>query len=210
MSESSLRERMVLLGKSLFDRGYVHGSSGNLSARLDDGFLVTPTNSCLGLLDPARIAKVDFSGAHLSGDKPSKEAFLHLGVYETRPEAEAVAHSHSTHSVALSCLEHETVEDVLPPVTAYAVMKVGKLPLLPYYRPGDRALAEAVKEISAKHSALLLAHHGPVVAGKSLEDAVWSLEELEETAKLVFLLEGRPHARLTVEQIRDLNEVFPS
>lgn len=210
MSEAALREKLALFGKSLFDRGYVHGSSGNLSLRLDDGFLVTPTNSCLGMLDPARISKLDEQGRHLSGDPASKEAFLHLGVYRMRGDARAVAHSHSTHSVALSCQEHAVAEDVLPPITAYAVMKIGKLPLLPYYRPGDKALAEAVREASAAHKAVLLANHGPVVAGSSLEDAVWSLEELEESAKLLFLLEGKPYRGLTPQQVAGLNEAFPS
>ncbi|MET4805079.1 3-oxo-tetronate 4-phosphate decarboxylase [Limibacillus sp. MBR-115] len=210
MTESLLRERMAIFGKSLYDRGYLHGSSGNLSVRLEDGFLVTPTNSCLGFLDPGAIAKLDLSGRHLSGDKPSKEAFLHVSVYQARSNSQAVVHSHSTHSVALSCLQAADPTDLLPPITAYGVMKIGKLPLVPYYRPGDPALAAAVQETATDHSAVLLANHGPVVAGRSLEDAIWALEELEETAKLHFLLEGRPTRLLTAAQIGELNRVFPS
>lgn len=210
MTETRLRERIALFGKSLYDRGYVHGSSGNISVRLEEGFLVTPTNSCLGMLDPAAIAKLDAKGHHLSGDKASKEAFLHLGIYAARPESRAVVHSHSTHSVALSCLENGDPGDWLPPITAYAVMKIGKLALVPYYRPGDPDLAAAVRETAGAHSAVLLANHGPVVAGKTLEEATWSLEELEETAKLHFLLQGHRRRLLTAEQIGELNRVFAS
>lgn len=210
MTESKLREKMALFGKSLFDRGYLHGSSGNISVRLEDGFLVTPTNSCLGFLNPGAIAKLDPSGQHLSGEEPSKEAFLHLGVYQARPGSQAVVHSHSTHAVALSCLEEADPTDLLPPITAYGVMKVGKLPLIPYYRPGDPELAAAVRETATDHSAVLLANHGPVVAGRSLEDATWALEELEETAKLHFLLENRSARLLTAEQIGELNRAFAS
>jgi len=209
-SESQLRERIALHGKSLFERGYGCGSSGNISVRLEDGILVTPTNSSLGRLDPARISRLDWQGRLLSGDKPSKEAFLHLAMYQERPEERAVVHLHATHSVAVSCLAEIDPEDVLPPITAYYVMRVGKLPLLPYYRPGDMALAEAVRAAAREHRAMLLANHGPVVAGKDLDSAVYAAEELEETARLFLLLRGERTRFLTAEQVADLRQHFPS
>jgi 3-dehydro-4-phosphotetronate decarboxylase len=206
-TESALREQLVMFGQSLYARGFAHGSSGNLSARLPDGLLVTPTNSCLGRLDPARISKVSLDGTPLSGDAPSKEAFLHLAMYQERPLAQGIVHLHCTHCVALSCLASFTD---LPPITAYYVMRIRQLAQVPYYRPGDRALAEAVREKAKKHHAILLANHGPVVAGKSLEDAVYNAEELEETAKLYLLLEGRRARFLDAAQIADLEKHFPS
>jgi ribulose-5-phosphate 4-epimerase/fuculose-1-phosphate aldolase len=196
MSESTLREQICLLGRSLFDRGLTAGSSGNLSARLEDGFLITPTNACLGRLDPARISKVDFHGRVISGDKPSKEAFLHLAMFEERPAAGAVVHLHSTHAVAVSVIDGLDPEWPIPPITAYYVMKVGRLMLLPYYPPGDLALAGAVREVAGRHHAVLLANHGPVVAGADLETAVYAVEELEETAKLYLMLRRENKLRL--------------
>ncbi len=210
MTESQLREQLVMFGQSLYQRGYAHGSSGNLSARLPDGLLVTPTNSCLGRLDPARISKLDPEGRHVSGDAPSKEGFLHLAMYQERPSEQGIVHLHCTHCVALSCLDHERPDDLLPPITAYYVMRIRRLPLVPYFRPGDRALAEAVREKAQKHHAVLLANHGPVVAGKSLEDAVYNAEEMEETAKLFFLLQGQRTRLLDAAKIADLEAHFPS
>jgi ribulose-5-phosphate 4-epimerase/fuculose-1-phosphate aldolase len=210
MSESTLRDQLVERGKSLYDRGYAHGSSGNLSAKVDGGILITPTGSSLGRLDPAKISKVDEAGKHVSGDPPSKESFLHLAMYAERPTARAIVHLHCTCAVAVSCLVHENPRDVLPPLTAYFVMRVGKLPLIPYYRPGDRALAEAVRAEARQHRAVLLANHGPVVAGKSLDDAIDSAEELEATAKLVLMLGERPSRPLDAAQVADLEAAFPS
>jgi ribulose-5-phosphate 4-epimerase/fuculose-1-phosphate aldolase len=210
MSETTLRDQLVERGRSLYDRGYAHGSSGNLSARVDGGILITPTGSSLGRLDPARISKVDDAGKHLSGDPPSKESFLHLAMYAERPSARAIVHLHCTCAVAVSCLVHENPRDVLPPLTAYYVMRVGKLPLVPYYRPGDRALAEAVRAEARQHRAVLLANHGPVVSGKSLDEAVDSAEELEATAKLVLTLGERRTRPLDAAQVSDLEAAFPS
>ena len=204
MNESRQREQIALFGKSLFDRGLTMGSSGNISVRLDDGWLLTPTNSCLGRLDPAAIARLDDDGNLLSGEPPSKESFLHRAVYAERAGAGAVVHLHSTHSVAVSCLPEVDPRDVLPPLTAYYVMRVGTLPLVPYYPPGDETLAEAVRGLAGRHSAVLLANHGPVVAGKTLEAAVYATEELEETAKLYLLLHGRNPRCLTPEQVAQL------
>ncbi len=208
MTETKLRDRIAELGKSIFDRGMTAGSSGNISVQLDDGWLLTPTNSCLGRLDPARISKLAPDGRHIGGDPPSKELFLHGAMYQMRATARAIVHLHSTHSVAVSCLPGVDPEDVLPPLTAYYVMKIGRLPLIPYYRPGDTKLGEAIRSYAAKSHAVLLANHGPVVAGKSLEDAVYATEELEETAKLYLLLHGRNPRCLTEAQIAELRETF--
>jgi ribulose-5-phosphate 4-epimerase/fuculose-1-phosphate aldolase len=210
MTETKLRDKIAELGKSLFERGMSAGSSGNISVRLDDGWLLTPTNSCLGRLEPARIAKLGPDGRHVSGDAPSKELFLHGAMYQARASAKAIVHLHSTHSVAVSCLPEVDPHDVLPPLTAYYVMKVGRLPLVPYYRPGDERLGAAIRGYAAKSHALLLANHGPIVAGTSLEDAVYAMEELEETAKLYLLLHGRNPRWLTEDQIAELEAAFPS
>lgn len=209
-AETTARDRIALMGKSLFDRGYGCGSSGNISVRLEDGILISPTNSSLGRLDPARISKVGLDGSVLGGDKPSKEAFLHLAMYGERPEMTSVVHLHSTHSVAVSTLEELDPEDLLPPITAYYVMRVGRLPLVPYFPPGDAGLAEAVRKVAKHAHAMLLANHGPVVAGKSLDDAVYAAEELEETAKLYLMLRGEKTRFLTQAQVTELRIRFPT
>lgn len=210
MSDTALRDRIAKLGKSIFDRGLTAGSSGNISMRTDDGWLMTPTGSSLGDLDPAKISKLDQNGGHVGGDAPTKESFLHIAMYEQRPKAGAVVHLHSVHSVAVSCLSTINPADVLPPLTAYYVMRVGTLPLVPYFAPGDLDLARAVREMASDHHAVLLANHGPVVAGTSLEDAVYATEELEETAKLYLLLRDLPTRPLTPDQIADLKKRFPT
>lgn len=209
MSESKLRDEIAWFGKSMFDRGLTGGSSGNISVRIDGGWLMTPTGSSLGNLDPAKISKLDEAGQLVSGDPPTKEHFLHRAMYEERHGAGAIVHLHSTHSVAVSCLPDVDPANALPPLTAYYVMKIGKLPLVPYYRPGDEALGDAIRGLAGKHSAVLLANHGPVVAGKSLEAAVYATEELEETAKLHLLLQGHNPRVLTKEQIEELERTFP-
>ena len=210
MSEASLREEICAFGKSLFDRGLTFGSAGNISARVSDGWLMTPTNSSLGRLDPAALSKVDEHGQLISGDKPSKEYFLHLSMYAERPNAGAIVHLHSTHSVAVSVLADLDPEDPIPPITAYYVMRIGRLALVPYYAPGDIALADAVRNVAGRHHAVLLANHGPVVAGKDLETAVYATEELEETAKLYLLLRGEKTRLLSPEQVRELQQKHPS
>jgi ribulose-5-phosphate 4-epimerase/fuculose-1-phosphate aldolase len=210
MTESELREALVVRGRSLYDRGYAHGSSGNLSVRVDGAILVTPTGSSLGRLDPARIAKVASDGTPLGGDPPSKEAFLHLAMYSSRPAAKAIVHLHCTCAVAVSCLVHADPRNVLPPLTAYHVMRVGRLPLIPYFRPGDRALAKAVGDAAITCRAVLLANHGPVVSGDSLDDAIDSAEELEQTARLSVMLTGRELQPLSAAQVADLESAFVS
>ena len=209
MSDTKIREEICRLGRSLFERGLTPGSSGNISARLDDGsWLVTPTNASLGFLDPARLSRLDAGGRLLSGDAPTKEVPLHAALYQTRATARAVAHLHSTHSVALSMLPEIDPRAVLPPMTAYYLMKCGATALVPYYRPGDPAVADAIKGLAGKYSSVLLANHGPVVAGDTLEAAVFAMEELEETAKLYLLLRGLNPRHLSPQQIADLVEVF--
>lgn len=208
MSESKARETIARLAQSLFARGYTVGSSGNISARVDEGILITPTNSCFGFLDPARISKLDAAGKHVGGDAPSKEIFLHQAFYETRKEARAVVHLHSTHATALSCLPDIDPDDCVPPLTPYVVMRVGRVKLVPYVRPGDPAMGDLIRALGGKYAAVLLANHGPVVSAKDIESAVFASEELEETAKLVLLLRGQNARRLTEAQIEELVRVF--
>lgn len=209
MPETKQREDIARLAKSLFDRGLTFGASGNISVRLEDGWLMTPTGASMGAIDPARISRLDLAGNLISGDRPTKESTLHMAMYRQRPRAGAIVHLHSTHSVAVSCLHHIDPQNVLPPLTAYYVMRVGRLPLVPYFAPGDVNLARAVEELASDHHAVLLANHGPVVAGKSLEDAVYATEELEETAKLFLALNGMRTRPLTPDQVRDLEKRFP-
>ncbi|MCF3641217.1 aldolase [Rhizobium sp. TRM95111] len=203
--ETRTRDAIVAVGKSLFERGLTFGSTGNISVRLSTGeMLMTPTNASLGALDPARLSRFSAEGVHTAGDTPTKEAFLHQCMYCKRPEHAAVVHLHSTHSVAVSILADVDPEDALPPLTAYYVMRVGALPLVPYFPPGDTALAEAVALKAEKSHAVLLANHGPVVAGRTLADAQYATEELEETAKLFLLLRGSAIRPLSDEQRRAL------
>ena len=208
MTEARVRDEMCAFGRSLFDRGLTSGASGNLSARLDDGFLFTPTGASLGALDPARLSRLDAAGALVSGDPPSKEAFLHRGMYEGRPAARAIVHLHSTHATAVSCLAGLPPADCIPPLTPYFVMKIGRLPLVPYHRPGDPKLGDVIRGLAGKHSSVLLANHGPVVSGKTLDAAVYAVEELEETARLFLLLRGQRTRVLDDAQIAELKTVF--
>jgi 3-dehydro-4-phosphotetronate decarboxylase len=203
--ESRLREEICRFGHSLFERGLTAGSSGNISVRLSEGgWLTTPTNSSLGFLDPARLSHLDADGRLISGNEPTKELPLHAALYETRGDAGAIVHLHSTHSVAVSMLPDVDPADALPPMTAYHVMRVGRTALVPYYRPGDPAVADAIRGLAGKYTSVLLANHGPVVAAKGLEAAVYATEELEETAKLRLLLHGMNPRLLSREQVRDL------
>ena len=207
--ENWARDEICRVGASLFLRGLTFGSTGNISLRLPDGgWLMTPTNASLGELDPTRLSKFDACGRFLAGDKPTKEAFLHFSMYRERADAQAVVHLHSTHSVAVSILDGVNPDDVLPPLTAYFVMRVGRLPLVPYFPPGDESLAKAVEKLAGEHHAVLLANHGPVVAGSSLANAQYATEELEETAKLFLMLKSLPTRPLTPEQVADLRERY--
>src|ERR1700683_1621289 len=209
MSETKIREEICRLGRSLFERGLTPGSSGNISVKLDDGgWLVTPTNASLGFLEPARLSRLDATGRLLSGDTPTKEVPLHSALYETRRAARAVVHLHSTHSVALSMLPEIDPRAALPPMTAYYLMKCGSTALVPYYRPGDPAVADAIKGLAGKYSSVLLANHGPVVSGESLEAAVFAIEGVGEPTNLSLLLRGLNPRHLTPAQVTDLSKTF--
>jgi ribulose-5-phosphate 4-epimerase/fuculose-1-phosphate aldolase len=208
--EAAAREELALLAKSLFDRGYSVGTAGNISVRLADGYLMTPTNSCLGRLDPGRISKLAPDWSHVSGDKPSKEVFLHRAVLTAPPEAGAVVHLHSTHATAISCIAPEGGDAEIPPLTPYFVMRIGRvLPCVAYHRPGDPTMEPAVHAAALAAKAMLLANHGPVVSGATLAEAVHASEELEEAARLALLLREVPGVRrLTPAQVDDLLRTF--
>lgn len=202
MSESALREQICLLAKSLFDRGLTHGSTGNISARTEDGgLLVSPTGTSFGRLDPTRLSRFDAGGRLIDGDPPTKEMPLHSAFYDTRSSAGAVVHLHSCHSVAWSMMPDVDEDDFLPPLTPYAIMKLGRVKLLPFFLPGDPAMGEAVRGLAGKRSAVMLANHGAVVAGKDVEAACNAIEELEETARLAMMLRGVEARGLTEAQV---------
>ena len=210
MNDRELREAIVSHAASLFARGLSPGTSGNISVRTDEGFLMTPTGASFGELDASRLSCLDVDGRHLDGDPPTKEAFLHTAMYAERPEARAIVHLHSTYAVAVACLADVDRDDVLPPLTPYYVMRVGRLPLVRYAAPGDRSLADAVRDGARKSHALLLANHGPIVAGRSLDAAASAAEEIEETAKLVLLLADRPARPLSADEVEELRQRFGS
>lgn len=202
MTETKLREEMCRLAESLYNRGLTHGSTGNISARTEDGgLLVSPTGTSFGRLDPARLSRFDSDGRFIEGDQPTKEMPLHTAFYETRSAAGAVVHLHSCHSVALSLLPDVDEENFLPPLTPYAIMQLGRVKLLPFFLPGDPAMGDAVRGLAGKRSAVMLANHGPVVAGKTVEAACNAIEELEATAKLALMMRGLPARALSPEQI---------
>jgi 3-dehydro-4-phosphotetronate decarboxylase len=205
MTESHLREQICVLARSLFDRGLTHGSTGNISARTEDGgLLVSPTGTSFGRLDPGRLSRFDAKGMLISGDKPTKEMPLHSAFYDTRSTAGAVVHLHSCHSVALSMMPEVDADNFLPPLTPYAIMKLGKVKLLPFFLPGDPNMGDAVRGLAGKRSAIMLANHGPVVAGKDVEAACNAIEELEETARLALLLRGSDANILSEDQVRTI------
>ena len=208
-SEAGLREQICLLAKSMFDRGLTGGSTGNISARTDDGgLLVSPTGTSFGRLDPGRLSRFDASGHLIEGDKPTKEMPLHTAFYETRSTAGAVVHLHSCHSVALSMMPDANDDNFLPPLTPYGLMKLGKVKLLPFFLPGDPAMGEAVRGLAGKRSAVMLANHGPVVAGKDVEAACNAIEELEDTARLAMMTRGMNPRMLTEADQRRLITKF--
>ena len=210
MTTGSLREEIVWWGRSLFERGLTSGTSGNISVRCEDGFLVTPTNACLGRLDPERISLLDADWRHVEGDKPTKEIALHRPFYAARPQTAAVVHLHSTYSTALSCLTGIDASDALRALTPYVVMKIGVVRVLPYARPGSDVLEPQILEAAAGGAGLLLGNHGPIVSGRTLQDAVSALEEMEEAAKLSFLLRDFPVRYLSADELSELHTVFGS
>lgn len=209
MTETRLRERICLLAKSMFDRGLTGGSTGNISARTDDGgLLVSPTGTSFGRLDPGRLSRFDAAGMLIDGDPPTKEMALHTAFYDTRSTAGAVVHLHSCHSVALSMMPDADADDFLPPLTPYGIMKLGKVRLLPFFLPGDPAMGEAVRGLAGRRSAVMLANHGPVVAGRDVEAACNAVEELEDTARLAMLTRGHAPRGLTPDQVRAVVSKF--
>lgn len=209
MTETQLREQICLLAKSMFDRGLTGGSTGNISARTEDGgLLVSPTGTSFGRLDPARLSRFDVTGQLIDGDQPTKEMPLHTAFYDTRSTAGAVVHLHACHSVALSMMPDVNEDNFLPPLTPYAIMKLGKVKLLPFYMPGDPAMGEAVRGLAGKRTAVMLANHGPVVAGKDIEAACNAIEELEDTARLAMMMHGFDAKALSPEQVQDLVTKF--
>ena len=207
--DSALREQICVLAKSLFDRGLTHGSTGNLSERTSDGgLLVSPMGTSFGRLDPACLSLFDAHGTHVSGDQPTKEMPLHTAFYDTRSTAGAVVHLHSCHSVALSMIPGADTDNFLPPLTPYGIMKLGKVTLLPFFLPGDPAMGAAVRGLAGKRSAVMLANHGPVVAGKDVEAACNAIEELEDTARLALMTRGLSPQGLSDSQVRDVVTKF--
>lgn len=207
--ESQLREQICLLAKSMFDRGLTGGSTGNISARTEDGgLLVSPTGTSFGRLDPGRLSRFDATGSHIDGDKPTKEMPLHSAFYDPRSSAGAVVHLHSCHSVALSMMPDVDPDNFLPPLTPYGIMKLGKVKLLPFYLPGDPAMGDAVRGLAGKRTAVMLANHGPVVAGRDIEAACNAIEELEDTARLAMMTRGMQPRGLTEDQVQALVTKF--
>ena len=209
MTENQLREQLCELAKSMFDRGLTGGSTGNISARTDDGgLLVSPTGTSFGRLDPGRLSRFDAQCKHIDGDKPTKEMPLHTAFYDTRSTAGAVVHLHSCHSVALSMMPDANEDNFLPPLTPYGIMKLGRVKLLPFFLPGDPAMGEAVRGLAGKRSAVMLANHGPVVAGKDIEAACNAIEELEDSARLAMLTRGCNPRALSEAQVQALITKF--
>ncbi|WP_417811804.1 3-oxo-tetronate 4-phosphate decarboxylase [Thalassospira alkalitolerans] len=206
--ERKSRDELAYLCRSLFERGFSVGTAGNVSVRLSDGILMTPTNVRLGDLDPDCISKLDFDGRHVAGDKPTKEVFLHQAFYDTRPDAGAVVHLHSTWATALSCLADIDPDDCVPPLTPYVVMRVGTVKRVPYVKPGDPKMGDMIRDLQGKYAAVLLANHGPVVSGKNLFSTVAAAEELEETARLIVALRGMNTQLLTRDDVAELNATF--
>lgn len=210
MNDAEIRAELVRWSRSLFERGLTPGSSGNISVKLGDGsFLVTPTNACLGFLSEERLSYVAGDGRHLSGDAPTKEWPLHRAFYDARPQARAVVHLHSTYATLLSCRSDINPDDAVPTLTPYVVMRVGRVPVVPYSLPGSPEIVPAILARAKHHPAILIANHGPVVAARSLESAVFAMEELEETARLVHLAQHLLVRCLSAEQVDELQKKFP-
>jgi len=209
MNENQLREHICLLAKSLFDRGLTGGSTGNISARTEDGgLLVSPTGTSFGRLDPARLSRFNGHGVQTEGDKPTKEMPLHTAFYDTRSNAGAVVHLHACHSVAWSMMPDVDEDNFLPPLTPYAIMKLGKVKLLPFFIPGDPAAGQALRGLAGKRSAVMLANHGPVVAAKDVEAACNAVEELEDTARLAIMMRGFNPRMLSEQDVQKLVTTF--
>lgn len=206
---NQLRESICSLARSLFDRGYTHGGTGNISVRLPDGgLLVTPSGSSFGRLDPARLSRISPDGQLIEGDKPTKEMPLHQAFYDTRPNANAVVHLHSCYSVALSTLPDIDPDNIPKPLTPYCIMQLGKVKLLPFFIPGADEIGDAIRGLEGRYAAVMLANHGPVVTGQSLDAAVSAAEELEASAKLAMLTYKLEPKKLTDAQVLNVVNAF--
>lgn len=209
MSESQLRQDLVHYARSMYERGYSSGGAGNISLKLPDGHvLATPTNSSFGDLNADELSKVTIEGELVSGQKASKEVLMHLAMYRQRPHCGGIVHLHSPWLTALSCLPGLNYENALPPITPYYVMRVGKLPVVRYIRPGSPLLADEVEKLATEHNSILLANHGPIISGKNIREAVFNAEELEETAKLYFMLKPFGMNTLTADDVNELDTLF--
>jgi ribulose-5-phosphate 4-epimerase/fuculose-1-phosphate aldolase len=206
-AEAQLREEICRIGALMFQRGHVVGSAGNISARINDGFLITPTDACLAMLDPAKLAKLDSKGQQISGDRGSKTIVLHRSIYDADPAAQAVVHSHSPHLVALSLIS-QPGQPIAPPLTPYSMMKVGPVPLLPYHRPGAPEVADLTRAEVGRARGVMLQALGPVIWHRSVTAGFFTLEELEETAKLALLLRGQAPRLLSIDEIEELRQTF--
>lgn len=208
MSESRLREDICRIGASLYQRGLTVGTAGNISARLDDGFLITPTDACLGYLDPAKLAKLDANGEQIAGDRASKTIRLHRAVYESDPKLRGIVHTHSTHLVALSLVKDVDTDNILGALTPYHVMKAGRIPLIAYHRPGAPEILDRIRALVLHVRGVMLQRIGPTFWHDSVANASFALEEAEETAKLFFLTRGFALPPLTDENIAELKHYF--
>lgn len=208
ISEAEAREAIVRLGRSMFERGLTPGSSANMSIRIADGYIITPTNSCFGFLEAETLSKVGPDGTLIAGAPPSKEFVLHQAMYDQRPADNAIVHLHSTNVTMVSCLDGLDPEDVITPLTPYLIMRLGRIVLVPYFPPGDLRLAEAVSKVARRHAGVVLANHGPIVSAPTAEAAMYSMEELEESAKLMLMARGQEVRRLSEAQIAELRERY--
>lgn len=208
LNEFEAKQKIVQYAASMFNRGLTSGASANMSVRIDQGWVITPTNTCFGFLDEARLAVVDHDGNLISGDKPSKEFLLHKVIYEKRPEDQCVIHLHSTYATALSCLPCDDIFNSVPTYTPYLTMRLGPIATIPYFSPGDGQLVDAVSDVAAKHPGVLMANHGPIVSAKSVEDALYGMEELEESCKIALLLRSENANKLTAQEIETLATRF--
>lgn len=213
LDENEARQHLVTLARSLFERGLTPGSSANMSIRVADGWIITPTNSCFGFLDAAALSKLDLNGRHVSGPKPSKEFILHRAMYDQRPNDRAIIHLHSTYATLVSCLDGVDESNVVTPLTPYLLMRLGRIALIPYYPPGDERLASALFDVADRHSGVLMANHGPIVSAETPDAAMFFMEELEESCKLMMLSQAPVSAglkirRFSADQVAELADKY--
>lgn len=208
LTESEARESIVYLARTIFERGLTPGSSANMSVRIAGGFIITPTNSCFGFLKAHELSRLDAQGRHVDGPKPSKEFVLHKAMYDKRPKDRAIVHLHSTYATLVSCFSGLDPKDAVLPLTPYLLMRLGRIAAIPYFPPGDARLADALAEVAACHAGVLMENHGPIVSADSPEGAVYSMEELEESCKLMALSRSQEVRPFSAEQIRELAEKY--